>query len=71
MRKNDFIVWISLSTVQLELYQRFLYMPEVKEILNTSKSPLVSDTGDSRDHHIHRWRSTDGQCVCDRRRSLC
>jgi hypothetical protein len=24
VRKNDFIVWLSLSAVQLELYQRFL-----------------------------------------------
>ncbi len=44
VRKNDLIVWVSLSEVQLELYQRFLYMPEVKEILNTSKSPLAAIT---------------------------
>lgn len=44
VRKNDFIVWVSLSEVQLELYQRFLYMPEVKEILNSTKSPLAAIT---------------------------
>lgn len=44
VRKNDFIVWVSLSEVQLEIYQRFLYMPEVKEILNSTKSPLAAIT---------------------------
>ena len=44
VRKNDLIVWVSLSPVQLELYDKFLFLPEVKEILNTSKSPLAAIT---------------------------
>ncbi len=44
VRKNDLICWVSMSKVQLELYDKFLTLPEVKEIFNTSKSPLAAIT---------------------------
>jgi SNF2 family DNA or RNA helicase len=44
VRKNDLICWVSMSAVQLELYDKFLTLPEVKEIFNSSKSPLAAIT---------------------------
>ncbi|KAK3606703.1 hypothetical protein CHS0354_012907 [Potamilus streckersoni] len=43
-RKNDFIVWLSLTATQLKIYQDFLSLESVKELLMTNKSPLVALT---------------------------
>ncbi|XP_052223734.1 DNA excision repair protein ERCC-6-like isoform X2 [Dreissena polymorpha] len=43
-RKNDLIVWTFLGETQLNIYQDFLSLDSVKELLMTSKSPLVALT---------------------------
>ncbi|KAL3857456.1 hypothetical protein ACJMK2_012126 [Sinanodonta woodiana] len=43
-RKNDLIVWLSLTATQLKIYQDFLSLESVKELLMTNKSPLVALT---------------------------
>ncbi|ELU16421.1 hypothetical protein CAPTEDRAFT_138667 [Capitella teleta] len=42
--KNDFIVWVYLSEIQQKIYHDFLESDEVKELLNSKRSPLVSLT---------------------------
>ncbi|WAR02307.1 LOW QUALITY PROTEIN: ERC6L-like protein [Mya arenaria] len=41
-RKNDLIVWTFLGETQLSIYQDFLSLDSVKELLMTTKSPLVA-----------------------------
>ena len=45
-RKNDFVVWMFLSDIQMRIYRDFLQLDNVKELLlKTSKrSPLVELT---------------------------
>ncbi|XP_046330563.2 DNA excision repair protein ERCC-6-like [Haliotis rufescens] len=43
-RKNDFVVWVFLKQTQLKIYEDFLALDSVKELLMTSKSPLVALT---------------------------
>ncbi|KAK7087529.1 hypothetical protein V1264_021567 [Littorina saxatilis] len=40
--KNDFVVWLFLSDTQLNIYRDFLELDSVKELLMSSKSPLVA-----------------------------
>ncbi|XP_076472962.1 DNA excision repair protein ERCC-6-like [Babylonia areolata] len=44
MFKNDFVVWLYLSDTQLNIYRDFLELASVKELLVSSKSPLVALT---------------------------
>ncbi|KAK7474484.1 hypothetical protein BaRGS_00034238, partial [Batillaria attramentaria] len=44
MYKNDFVVWLFLSETQLKIYQDFLQLDSVKELLTSSQSPLVALT---------------------------
>ena len=39
---QDLIVWLPLQPAQVELYQSFLSSPAVKELLNTTRSPLAA-----------------------------
>ena len=41
-RKNDLVVWLKLTNFQLRIYKMFLESDEVKETLNSSKSPLAA-----------------------------
>ncbi|XP_046557088.1 LOW QUALITY PROTEIN: DNA excision repair protein ERCC-6-like [Haliotis rubra] len=43
-RKNDLVVWVFLTQTQLKIYEDFLALDSVKELLMTSKSPLVALT---------------------------
>ncbi|XP_067685649.1 DNA excision repair protein ERCC-6-like isoform X2 [Haliotis asinina] len=43
-RKNDLVVWLFLTQTQLKIYEDFLALDSVKELLMTSKSPLVALT---------------------------
>ena len=43
-RKNDFVVWTYLSKTQTTLYENFLESDKVKELLNSTKSPLAALT---------------------------
>lgn len=43
-QKNDFVVWVHLSKDQIRLYEDFLKLDQVKEILMTNRSPLVQLT---------------------------
>ncbi|KAL5016706.1 hypothetical protein ScPMuIL_006295 [Solemya velum] len=43
-RKNDLIVWLFLTSPQIKIYQDFLSLDTVKELLMTKKSPLVALT---------------------------
>nr|XP_033800077.1 DNA excision repair protein ERCC-6-like isoform X2 [Geotrypetes seraphini] len=40
-RKNDFIVWVCLGSVQEEIYRKFLSLDEIKELLMSTRSPLA------------------------------
>ncbi|XP_048885286.1 DNA excision repair protein ERCC-6-like [Brienomyrus brachyistius] len=40
-RKNDLIVWTYLSAVQEDIYNQFLSLDRVKELLMTTRTPLV------------------------------
>ncbi|XP_066919121.1 DNA excision repair protein ERCC-6-like [Clytia hemisphaerica] len=40
-RKNDLIIWVYLSKLQLKLYQGFVNSERVKECLVTTRSPLA------------------------------
>uniref|UniRef100_A0A671N9D4 DNA excision repair protein ERCC-6-like n=1 Tax=Sinocyclocheilus anshuiensis TaxID=1608454 RepID=A0A671N9D4_9TELE len=39
-RKNDLIVWTHLSSVQEDIYNQFISLDHIKELLNTKRSPL-------------------------------
>ncbi|XP_067932031.1 DNA excision repair protein ERCC-6-like isoform X3 [Watersipora subatra] len=41
-RKNDFVVWCYLSELQKNIYESFTQQDEIKQLLNTSKSPLTA-----------------------------
>ena len=40
--KNDVIVWVFLSEVQVRLYSAFISSPEVKAALNSTRSPFAA-----------------------------
>ncbi|TRY81563.1 hypothetical protein DNTS_012083 [Danionella cerebrum] len=40
-RKNDLIVWTYLSSVQEDIYNKFISLDHVKEVLTTTRSPLA------------------------------
>lgn len=42
VRKNDLVVWIKLTEIQCKVYKMFLESEEVKEIFNSTKSPLAA-----------------------------
>ncbi|XP_069378980.1 DNA excision repair protein ERCC-6-like [Paralichthys olivaceus] len=44
MRKNDLIVWTYLSAVQEDIYQQFISLDSIKELLLTTRSPLAELT---------------------------
>ncbi|XP_016137348.1 DNA excision repair protein ERCC-6-like [Sinocyclocheilus grahami] len=39
-RKNDLIVWTHLSSVQEDIYKKFISLDHIKELLTTKRSPL-------------------------------
>uniref|UniRef100_A0A673JM03 DNA excision repair protein ERCC-6-like n=1 Tax=Sinocyclocheilus rhinocerous TaxID=307959 RepID=A0A673JM03_9TELE len=39
-RKNDLIVWTYLSSVQEDIYEQFISLDHIKELLTTKRSPL-------------------------------
>ncbi|KAK0043897.1 DNA excision repair protein ERCC-6 [Biomphalaria pfeifferi] len=43
-RKNDLVIWLKLTETQQKIYQDFLSLDSVKELLMTKKSPLVALT---------------------------
>ncbi|XP_064642287.1 DNA excision repair protein ERCC-6-like [Lineus longissimus] len=43
-RKNDLVVWLFLTATQIKIYSDFLELDSVKELLMTTKSPLVALT---------------------------
>lgn len=43
-RKNDLIVWTYLSSVQEDIYNQFISLEHIKELLMTTKSPLAELT---------------------------
>ncbi|XP_072164518.1 uncharacterized protein [Diadema setosum] len=43
-RKNDLIVWLSLTDTQVQIYQDFISLDRVKELLMTKRSPLAELT---------------------------
>ncbi|XP_067084863.1 DNA excision repair protein ERCC-6-like [Osmerus mordax] len=40
-RKNDFIIWTYLSAIQEDIYNKFLSLDQIKELLMTTRSPLA------------------------------
>uniref|UniRef100_UPI003D7C1DE0 DNA excision repair protein ERCC-6-like n=1 Tax=Danio rerio TaxID=7955 RepID=UPI003D7C1DE0 len=43
-RKNDLIVWTYLSSVQEDIYNKFISLDQIKELLTTTRSPLAELT---------------------------
>ncbi|GCC18407.1 hypothetical protein chiPu_0022086 [Chiloscyllium punctatum] len=43
-RKNDLIVWVYLSRIQEDIYQRFVSSEQIQELLQSRRSPLVQLT---------------------------
>nr|XP_061803859.1 DNA excision repair protein ERCC-6-like [Nerophis lumbriciformis] len=43
-RKNDLIVWTYLSSIQEDIYWKFISLEHIKELLTTSRSPLAELT---------------------------
>uniref|UniRef100_A0A8C2IB17 DNA excision repair protein ERCC-6-like n=1 Tax=Cyprinus carpio TaxID=7962 RepID=A0A8C2IB17_CYPCA len=43
-RKNDLIVWTYLSSVQEDIYNQFISLDHIKELLMTTRSPLAELT---------------------------
>ncbi|XP_064613220.1 DNA excision repair protein ERCC-6-like [Liolophura sinensis] len=43
-RKNDLIIWLFLTDAQKKIYEDFISLDDVKELLMTHKSPLVALT---------------------------
>ncbi|MBN3272386.1 ERC6L protein, partial [Polyodon spathula] len=43
-RKNDLIIWTYLSPVQEDIYNKFISLDQIKEILMTNRSPLAELT---------------------------
>ncbi len=44
VQKNDFILWCTLTDPQLALYRGFLELEEVRDLLNSTRSPLAALT---------------------------
>ena len=44
VQKNDFILWCTLTDPQLALYRGFLELAEVRDLLNSTRSPLAALT---------------------------
>ncbi|XP_075691728.1 DNA excision repair protein ERCC-6-like [Rhinoderma darwinii] len=40
-RKNDFIIWVFLSSIQEDVYRKFISLDQIKELLMTTRSPLA------------------------------
>ncbi|CAH2315626.1 DNA excision repair ERCC-6-like, partial [Pelobates cultripes] len=40
-RKNDLIIWVYLSSIQEEVYRKFISLDQIKELLMTTRSPLA------------------------------
>uniref|UniRef100_A0A8C5QQX0 DNA excision repair protein ERCC-6-like n=1 Tax=Leptobrachium leishanense TaxID=445787 RepID=A0A8C5QQX0_9ANUR len=40
-RKNDLILWVYLSSIQEEVYRKFISLEQIKELLMTTRSPLA------------------------------
>ncbi|XP_069842841.1 DNA excision repair protein ERCC-6-like [Dendropsophus ebraccatus] len=40
-RKNDFIIWVYLSSIQEDVYRKFISLDQIKELLMTTRSPLA------------------------------
>ncbi|KAG8448092.1 hypothetical protein GDO86_015256 [Hymenochirus boettgeri] len=43
-RKNDLILWVYLSSIQEEVYRKFISLDQIKELLMTTRSPLAELT---------------------------
>ncbi|XP_033628161.1 DNA excision repair protein ERCC-6-like isoform X1 [Asterias rubens] len=43
-KKNDFVIWLPLTGQQIKIYRDFIELDQVKELLMTSRSPLVELT---------------------------
>ncbi|XP_050410492.1 DNA excision repair protein ERCC-6-like [Patella vulgata] len=43
-RKNELVIWLFLTQTQQKIYEDFLELDDVKELLMTTKSPLVALT---------------------------
>ncbi|XP_069604758.1 DNA excision repair protein ERCC-6-like [Ranitomeya imitator] len=43
-RKNDFIIWVYLSSIQEEVYRKFISLDQIKELMMTTRSPLAELT---------------------------
>lgn len=43
-RKNDLVIWLHLTEAQQKIYQDFINLDSVKQLLMTKKSPLVALT---------------------------
>lgn len=41
-RKNDIIVWLKMTADQKKVYESYLRLDEVKELMSSSRSPLVA-----------------------------
>ncbi|XP_053328889.1 DNA excision repair protein ERCC-6-like [Spea bombifrons] len=43
-RKNDLIIWVYLSSIQEDVYRKFISLDQIKELLMTTRSPLAELT---------------------------
>eukprot|EP01084_Bolivina_argentea_P142532 250389_1 len=43
-QKRELVIWVTMSSIQVDLYRTFLESDVVKETLNTTKSPLAALT---------------------------
>ncbi|XP_014783663.1 DNA excision repair protein ERCC-6-like [Octopus bimaculoides] len=41
-RKNDLIIWVKMTENQKQVYESYLCLDEVKQLMSSSKSPLVA-----------------------------
>ncbi|XP_036369367.1 DNA excision repair protein ERCC-6-like [Octopus sinensis] len=41
-RKNDLIIWVKMTEHQMQVYESYLCLDEVKQLMSSSKSPLVA-----------------------------
>lgn len=42
VKKNDYVVWIKLTQIQIELYAKFITIPEIKEVIFTTFRLYIS-----------------------------
>ncbi|XP_056395898.1 DNA excision repair protein ERCC-6-like [Hyla sarda] len=40
-RKNDLIIWVYLSSIQEDVYRKFISLDQIKELMMTTRSPLA------------------------------